>query len=55
MSRTHARTHARSQAILFFGAQRFRMQLCRAVHGIRVDVEGENPLIVKERLCSQVC
>ena len=30
------------------------MQLCRDMHGIRVDVEGENPLIVKERLCSQV-
>lgn len=40
----------KEQAILVFGRQRFKLTLCNEIHGIWVEVEGKNPIVVQERL-----
>jgi len=37
-------------AVLSFGMQRFRLVLCNDIHCVRIDIEGEHPLAVHQKI-----
>jgi hypothetical protein len=42
----------RNMAIMSFGRQRFRLVHCPSIHSIRVDIEGECPIGVQQKLAA---
>lgn len=44
----------RNMAVLYFGNQKFRLTLCQDLNCIRLDIDGEAPLVVHDRIYDQI-
>lgn len=44
----------RNLSVLYYGNQRFRLTLCQNLNCIRLDVEGDAPLVVHNRIFDQI-